>query len=190
MAQRSARAPRSRPTGSLVGEHVVRGNYSPEIRFALAQGQDFLRAGRADRRTRAPASGAVPVAWQPVADAARLFPDGDRRARGRHDRDVDVERGPGQPDGRSTISRPDEIARLLQQRVVLAPQTTQCTVPAEVAGGVQGASLMLNAFGPEANFSHPVRPGQRRRAAGRPNGRSSCAPAPPMSACSAWTSRR
>ena len=38
------------------------------------------------------------------------------------------------------------------------PPTTQCTVPAEVAGRVQAASLMLNAFGPEANFSHPARP--------------------------------
>ena len=58
---------------------------------------------------------------------------------------------------------PEEVARLLQQRVLLAPQTTQCTVPAEVAGGVQGASLMMTAFGPEANFSHPAPP--RRRAA-------------------------
>ena len=63
-----------------------------------------------------------------------------------------------------------EIARLLQQRVLLPPRPTQCTVPAEVAGRVQAASLMLNAFGPEANFSAPrARPA--RRAAGRPTGR-------------------
>jgi hypothetical protein len=56
-----------------------------------------------------------------------------------------------------------DIARLLQQRVLLPATTTQCTVPAEVAGRVQGASLMLNAFGPEANFSHPVRPARAPR---------------------------
>ncbi len=49
----------------------------------------------------------------------------------------------------------EEIARLVQQRVLLAPQTTTCTVPAEVAGSVQAASLMLNAFGPEANIGQP-----------------------------------
>jgi hypothetical protein len=53
---------------------------------------------------------------------------------------------------------PEEIVRLLQQRVLLDPATTQCTVPAEVAGRVQAASLMMTAFGPEANFSYPVRP--------------------------------
>jgi hypothetical protein len=58
---------------------------------------------------------------------------------------------------------PEEVTRLLQQRVLLSPQTTQCTVPAEVAGSVQAASLMLNAFGPEANFSHPARPANAPR---------------------------
>ena len=56
-----------------------------------------------------------------------------------------------------------EIARLLQQRVLLAPQTTQCTVPVEVTAGSQGGSLMMNAFGPEANFSYPVRPARAPR---------------------------
>jgi hypothetical protein len=57
----------------------------------------------------------------------------------------------------------EDIDRLLQQRVLLDPQTTRCTVPAEVAGTVQAASLMVNAFGPEANFSHPARPARAPR---------------------------
>ena len=57
----------------------------------------------------------------------------------------------------------EEIARLLQQRVLLQPSTTQCTVPAEVAGRVQAASLMMNAFGPEADFSYPARPARAPR---------------------------
>jgi len=52
---------------------------------------------------------------------------------------------------------------LLQQRVLLSPQTTQCTVPTEVTAGTQGGSLMMNAFGPEANFSYPVRPARAPR---------------------------
>src|ERR1044072_5943765 len=58
---------------------------------------------------------------------------------------------------------PEEIARLLQQRVLLDPATTQCTVPAEVAGRVQAASLTMTAFGPEANFSSPARPARAPR---------------------------
>ena len=54
--------------GSLVGPHVVRGNYSPEIRFALAPGQDFL-APVALTANSAAASGSVPLIWRPVPGA-------------------------------------------------------------------------------------------------------------------------
>ena len=58
---------------------------------------------------------------------------------------------------------PEEITRLLAQRVLLQPTATQCTVLAEVAGRVQAASLMMTAFGPEANFSAPERPARAPR---------------------------
>ena len=59
-------------TGSLVGDHVVRGNYRPEIRFALNQSQDFLPPIALTSNTAA-ASGAVPVAWRPVANARAYY---------------------------------------------------------------------------------------------------------------------
>src|SRR5688500_2720709 len=58
--------------GSLVGDHAVRGNYSPEIRFTLAPGQDFLPPVVLTSNSRAP-SGAVPLAWQPIAPARAWF---------------------------------------------------------------------------------------------------------------------
>jgi hypothetical protein len=59
-------------TGSLVGDHVVRGNYSPEIHFALNPSQDFLPPIRLTSNSAAP-SGAVPIAWQPVANARAYY---------------------------------------------------------------------------------------------------------------------
>lgn len=139
--------------GSLVGDHVIRGNYSPEIRFALAQGQDFLAPIRITSNTPA-ASGAVPVAWQSVPNARAYF----LMASGaRQDGTIviwtssEVQFSQGVHDYLSQ----EEIARLVQSRVLLNAQTTQCTVPAEVASSVQAASLMMTAFGPEANFSTP-----------------------------------
>jgi hypothetical protein len=147
--------------GSLVGDHVVRGNYSPEIRFALQQVQDFLAPIALTSNTRS-ASGAVPVAWQSVANARAYF----------------VMASGARADGTIVIwtssevqltqayfdyLSPQEIVRLLQSRVLLGPQTTQCTVPADVAGNVQAASLMVTAFGPEANLSHPARPANAAR---------------------------
>ena len=148
-------------TGSLVGEHVVRGNYSPEIRFALNQSQDFLPPIVLTSNT-AVASGAVPVAWQPVANARAYFlmsfgsrQDGTMVMWSSSEVQANMM-------GFDYLSE-GEIARLLQQRVLLSPQTTQCTVPAEVTAGTQGGSLMMNAFGPEANFSHPARPARAPR---------------------------
>ena len=58
---------------------------------------------------------------------------------------------------------PEEVSRLVQQRAVLSPQTTRCTVPAAVTQSMQAAPLIMQAFGPEANFSHPARPANAPR---------------------------
>jgi hypothetical protein len=147
--------------GTLVGDHVVRGNYSPEIRFTLAQGQDFLAPVTVTSNSAA-SSGAVPVAWQPVPNARAWFVS----AMGAAEDGTMVIWTSSETQfsamGMIDYLSPDEIARLLQQRVLLSPETRQCTVPAEVAQRVQGAMLSVTAFGPEANFSHPARPANAR----------------------------
>ena len=148
--------------GSLVGDHLIHGNYSPDIRFSLAQGQDFLAPITLTSNTRA-ASGAVPVAWQAVPNARGYFLMS-FAARADHTMVLwtSSEAQLAQFAAFDYLA-PAEAARLVQQRVLLSPQTTQCTVPAEVSQGAQGASLMMSAFGPEANFSYPVRPANAPR---------------------------
>jgi hypothetical protein len=152
---------RSRTTipanGSLVGDHVIHGNYSPDIRFSLAAGQDFLPPIVLTANTRAP-SGAVPLAWQPVTGARGYFAmvfgqGGDNTTILWSSSAVQFSQM-----GAFDYLSPEEVARLVAQRVVLSPQTTQCTVPVEVGARVQSGSLMMTAFGPEANFSWPARP--------------------------------
>lgn len=148
--------------GSLVGEHLIRGNYSPDIRFTLAPGQDFLAPIVITSNSAAP-SGAVPVAWQSVPYARAYF----LMAMGAAADNAMVMWTSSELQfaamGGLDYLAPDEIARLIAQRALLPPTTTQCTVPAEVAGRVQAASLMMTAFGPEANFSYPERPARPPR---------------------------
>jgi hypothetical protein len=148
---------RSRTTipanGSLVGAHRIAGNYSPEINFSLAQNQDFLAPIRITQNSRA-ASGAVPLAWQAVPNATGYFlmavgSRGDNTIVMWSSSEIQVQQGA------FDYLSPGEAARLIAQRVVLSPSTTQCTVPAEFNQGLQGASLMMTAFGPEANFATP-----------------------------------
>ncbi len=147
--------------GSLVGAHAIRGNYTPEINFSLAAGNDFL-APIAITQNSPAASRAVPVAWRNVPGARAFF----MMATGAAEDNTIVMWSSSEVQfsqmGVLDYISDGEIARLLQQRVLLPAATTQCTVPAEVAGRVQAASLMLTGFGGEANFSTPRPAGAAR----------------------------
>lgn len=148
--------------GSLVGEHVVRGNYTPEIRFALTSASDFL-APIVPTNSAVP-SGAVRLTWRSVPNAKAYFAgvmgaarDGTMVMWSSSERQLP---GMSLPD----FMAQDDIARLVQQKVLMAPQATECAVPAEVAKAVDGAMLQMMAFGPEANFSYPPRPADPKQA--------------------------
>src|SRR3954464_1144885 len=140
---------------SLVGDHVVHGNYSPEIRFTLTPGQDFLAPVTLVSQAAAP-SGAVPVVWQPVPGARAWFATA-MGAGGNGDMVMwtssDVQTAP-----MMDYMAEGELARLVQQRILMPGGADRCTVPAEVAHAGRGSMFTLTAFGGQANFSHPVRP--------------------------------
>lgn len=139
--------------GSLVGEHVVRGNYSPELRFSLGAGQDFLAPVALTSNT-AGASGSIPLVWRPVPGARAWFgavmgaaQNGDfiiwtssetQAAMMAFDYVADA-----------------DIGRLVQSRVLLPATADRCTVPAEVARAAPQSMLSLIAFGGESNFAQP-----------------------------------
>lgn len=142
--------------GSLIGEHVIRGNYTKDIRFALAEGQDFL-APLTLTANEPTDLGSVRLAWRAVPGAqayAANVVGGDREtvvmwssseiqgaAMGWHD-----------------YMPQDDLRRLVAQKALMAPQTTECRVPAEVVKAAPSAMLSMVAFGGEANFVYPPRP--------------------------------
>lgn len=144
------RVPRA---ASLVGDHVVQGNYSPEMRFAIAGGNDFL-APLAPQSAKL-ASGAVKVNWPVLANARGYI----MTVTGARDDGTIVMwtssavRMPG-------MALPDyleqgDIARLVQQRILLSPQATECVVPSAVGKASESAMLMMTAYGPEGNYGSP-----------------------------------
>jgi hypothetical protein len=139
--------------GSLAGEHVVRGNYTPEIRFAVAGANDFLEP-LSPRSTPLP-SGAMRLAW-PALPHAKAYAAGVIGSSGDgtvvvwSSSDVSMV-GAALPD----YLAQDAIARLVQQKALMGPQTTECAVPAEVVKATRGAMLQMTAYGPEANYAPP-----------------------------------
>jgi len=139
----------------LVGDHVVHGNYSPEIRFTMAPGQDFLAPVTLLQNSAAP-TGAVPVVWQPVSGARGWFATA--MGAGQNGDMVMWTSSETQTMLMMDYLSDGEIARLVQQRVLMPGATDRCTVPAEVARVAGQGIFTLTAFGGEANFSHPLRP--------------------------------
>jgi len=142
--------------GSLVGDHVVRGNYSPEIRFSLAPGQDFLAPVVVSGNEAGP-SGSVPLAWRPIGGAKAWFVTTMGAAQNGDMVMWSSSEIQAMPMMMANLAQ-DEIARLVASKVLLPASATRCTVPAEVAKASQSGMLTTTAFGGEANFSHPARP--------------------------------
>jgi hypothetical protein len=147
------------PQASLIGDHRVSGNYSPDIAFKLSQ--DFMAPLNATSQTAA--DGSTPMSWNavPAATGYYAFLFG---GQGHGDSGGDVvmwssaarqEMGGGLSDWLA----PATVRRLVGEHVVMPPTQTSCTVPAEVkqAAG-QFMLVQLYAYGPEADFAYPPRP--------------------------------
>jgi hypothetical protein len=145
------------PAGaSLVGDHLVRGNYTPDIRFNLAAGQDFLAPVTLAAQQSAP-SGAMPVSWRPVSGAKAWFASTMGAAESGDFIMWSSSETQVMPYLMSHLA-PEDIARLLGRKVLLPASASACTVPAEVAKAAPQSMLSVTAFGGEVNLSHPARP--------------------------------
>lgn len=149
-SRKGTRVPRD---ASLAGAHLVQGNYAPEMRFTIGNGADFL--GPLTPKHSAMPSGAVMVNWPALANARGTILT---VVAAREDGTTvmwssSAVRMPG-------MTLPDylaesEAARLVQQRILLAPAITQCAIPAAVAKASQSAMLMMTTYGAEANYGSP-----------------------------------
>ena len=150
----------SRPVpaqSSLRGDHAVTGNYSPEMRFAVDERHDFMDPVAFDPVRKTPA-GAFALKWKSIPTAIGYF----ATAFGQGENQGDVvmwSASEVQEVGAALMDYlpPAEVARLIKEKVALAPQTTECAVP---AGAFRGAGAMLQfiAYGDEVNIVQPPRP--------------------------------
>ena len=141
---------------SLLGDHAIRGNYTPDIRFALSAGHDFME--RVDLSSSAVGSGAMSVRWNAPTQATGYFATVMGSADGNDM--IFWSSSEVQESGGMLMDYvpPAEVARMIRERVVLSPQTTTCIVPAEVVKKTGTPMMNFIAYGPEANFGHPPRP--------------------------------
>jgi hypothetical protein len=141
---------------SLRGEHQVKGNYSPDIRFSLADKYDFMEPVNL---AQAKSGAGIRLSWNGVANANGYF----ATAMGGKEGTEDVvfwSSSNSREFGDQLMNwlPPAEVARLIKERVVMPASTTECVVPAQFVAAAPAAFLRFIAYGDEANFVHPPRP--------------------------------
>jgi hypothetical protein len=148
--------------GSLVGEHIITGDYSPDIKFVLEQDQDFLGPLTLATNAKLP-SGAVQLGWSSVpnaqAYAASMIGGG-----GEQDTVVMWVSSETQAAAFAVPDylAPGDISRLVTSKALMGPEATSCAVPQEAVAAVKGGLVQMVAYGHEANFVYPPRPADRR----------------------------
>jgi hypothetical protein len=136
--------------GSLIGAHKIEGNYSPEIDFSLAAGQDFM-PGMGLREAGALPSGAMRLQWQAAAPATGY-------ALGMFGANASGDVIMWSSSNRAMMPAldylaPSEVRRLVAAGAVLPPSANECVLPAEVAAAVPMGMVMGIGYGPEAYFA-------------------------------------
>lgn len=142
---------------SLVGEHRVQGAGVPaSMKFSLGPAQDLMPA--IELQTQGRLTDAVALSWRPVAQARAYF----LHAMGSVGKDDMVLWSSAEtPDtgmGLFDYLPNATLERWTQERVLLTPQTTQCSVPRGIFAGSEGAMLRMIAWGGESHFAYPPRP--------------------------------
>ncbi|QJU57060.1 hypothetical protein HL653_03990 [Sphingomonas sp. AP4-R1] len=149
---------------SLLGSHQVKGNYSPDIAFILPPGKDWMPPLQLDAAGKSPGGGTI-LRWQAIPAATGYFATlfGGAAEGGREDGATIVMWSSSgvqvfADQGLLDFLAPAEVKRLIDQKVVMPPATTQCVVPAEVTTQARSGIVSMIAYGDEANFADPPRP--------------------------------
>lgn len=146
---------------SLQGAHAVTGDGVPAtLKFSVDAAHDFLP------KARLVASGqpqnSVALSWNSMANAKGYFLQA--QGGGKNDdsgSELVLWSSSERPDNGWSLMNyhsPAEVAKLVQQKVVLAPTATSCAIPKGIFAKSQGAMVNMIAYGPELNTSYPARP--------------------------------
>jgi hypothetical protein len=145
--------------GSLQGEHFIHANYAPDIRFSVGAQHDFMEAvtftavqgGLAD---------SIHFQWRSIPHATGYFAMAMAGSGGEGGDTVFWSSSESAEPGWNLMDYlPNaEVKRLVQDKVVLAPDKTDCHIPQGIFKSAQGATLQFIAYGNELNLVHPPRP--------------------------------
>ena len=145
------------PESSLIGSHVVKGNYTPDISFVLDKRRDFMAPVEFSPLQKSP-SGALRVEWKTIPTAIGYF-----AAAIGHNQETgesifwSASEVPETGFALQDYLTPGDVTRFIKDKVILDPSKTTCTVPPIFKEG-QAGMLQFIAYGEELNLIQPPKP--------------------------------
>lgn len=144
---------------SLIGEHVIHGNYLPDtIRFKISERHDFMApveftSIKGDRLK------GFQFSWKSVPAAIGYFATSVSYSEKTGEMILwtssDVyDTGWGLMNYLSN----DDVKRFIKEKVVMTPEITSCAVPGGIFKDAEGAAVQFIAYGSELNLSQPPMP--------------------------------
>lgn len=154
-------------SASMVGDHAVSSNISPNIRFSVSAANDYLDP--VNMASANDPSGGMRLSWSAVDRSLGYFATAmGMRETAPRTADMVMWNSSAQRmlGGEALMGflPPAEVNRLVNERIVMSPSTIDCVIPKQVLEAAGGQIFMssLNAFGPELNVVHPPRPSDVR----------------------------
>jgi len=148
---------------SLAGNHLVKGNYLPDINFALDSKRDFMAAVEFTNLEQRPNS-AFKVDWKAVPTAIGYFATA--MAHNEQSGETIFWSASQVPETGFALMdylTPGDVSRFIKEKVVMEPSRTTCTIP-PVFKDTPGAMLQFIAYGEELNLIHPPKPKDPKKA--------------------------
>ncbi len=147
---------------SLVGEYAFKGQGVPDgFRFNLGAAQDLMAPIELRQRDM---GGATALEWKSIPTARAFFLSA-MGARGGKETEMVFWSSSELPDtgtGLVDYQTNPAVDRWLKEKVLLAPEARNCSVPKGIFG--EGAMLRMIAYGSELNLVHPPRPADPKAA--------------------------
>lgn len=143
---------------SLVGSHVVHGNYTPDIKFSIDRMRDFMAPVEFISVKGSPAD-SIRFQWKDVPTAIGYF----ATAMAHNEKAGETifwSSSEVQDSGFGLMDflTPTDVRKFIKERVVMDTRTTSCAIPRGIFKGSSGSMLNFIAYGEEMNVIYPPKP--------------------------------
>jgi hypothetical protein len=141
---------------SIRGDHRVVSTFTPEIKYSLVN--DYMGGLNVSASDQA----AINLSWNGLQTATGYIAwamGGMQNAGSGGDMVMWTSSSNRDQMGEMDWLPPAEVQRRINQKLIMPPSQTTCSIPAEAKTAAGGSMMgMMNAFGPEENFAYPPKP--------------------------------